>query len=244
MSDALICGFADLGRVVAAVCWQREGDSGGALMLNGTAATAEVDFDFSEEYGSWRVRARTEHGSATAVVGTAGGVLFTNPGPLEEMGAGRADVEFRPGGEGRRLACPAQLSRWSGEPLGESDLLRHVALPLGPDEQLVSLAERPAGACEHDEEAALAWRIPSGEGKPGDGSPDFSEALLSTQYNGQGRPTRIGLELWPRGEDEPGPTRAAGVTIGGAHTERTSAALLDTSCEGRKGIGSYVIWRR
>ncbi len=70
----------------------------------------------------------------------------------------------------------------------------------------------------------------------------FGEALISTEYDAAGRPTRAGLELWPVESDAP-PGRAAGTRMGGVEEERTAAALLDAAVEGFRGIGSYLLWR-
>ena len=72
-------------------------------------------------------------------------------------------------------------------------------------------------------------------------STPFEEAFLSTQYDVQGRPTRVGLELW-RGEDAP-PTRIAASLLGGAETDGTWAGFLRCRADGVEGLGSYLLWR-
>jgi hypothetical protein len=227
MSEALIWGFADLGRAVAGLAWRYGDDSAGVLMVEGEVSAAEVAFERDEElrlaWGDWFASAafkpQTEFGLRSGASGRVG---------LAEVELGR-----------RALVCPAQISRVPGELLDDSELLRHLSAPPGEEGQLICSARRPLGVAEHGDEEVEAIRLGS-EGE----QEEFGEVLLSTQYDGDGSPTRIGLELWPREEGEVGPMRAAGVAIGATHSEHTSAVLLDVSCEGRKGIGSYLIWRR
>src|SRR3989442_521947 len=87
--------------------------------------------------------------------------------------------------------------------------LAGLARERGDPALLVATAWGEPGAEGHGEERIAAWRIDA----EGQGS-RYDEALISTQYDGEGRPTRVGLELWP-GEDGP-PTRVACSLLGGA----------------------------
>jgi hypothetical protein len=236
-SHALTCGFADPGRAVAAACWRRGEESGGLVMAEGAVSPAQVEFE--DKPAAVRLRAYADDASVTAELRVHTLVLPAGPGAYPDPRIGEAEVEFEQRCATRSIVCPAQVTRWSSDPLEGNDLVRHLALPLADDGELICVARRQTGATEHGDEEMGAWRLSAEEETVG----EFEEVLLSTQYDRKGRPTRVGLELWPRG-DELGAMRPAGVAIGAVETERCSLALLDTSSEGYKGIGSYLIWRR
>lgn len=234
--QALVFGLADPGRAVVAACWRLGEEVGGLLWIEGESTAVQIEF---QERGA-DLELSLKSPEASARMTFAPQLALESSAQQAWLGVvGVSEVAFERNGRERTLTCPAQVSRWSGDPLDGADLLRHVWLSLGEGDQLLCAARRPRGTAEHGEEETAAWRA-----RRDHGAGAFEEALLSTQYDGEGRPTRIGLELWPEAEDELGPTRAAGVVIGGSQTEHTSAVLLDISCEGQKGIGSYLIWRR
>ena len=93
----------------------------------------------------------------------------------------------------------------------------------------------------HGEEEAAAWLLERR------GTVTFGEALLSTQYDGAGDPTRAGLELWPEDEDQsagPRATRRAGHRARRSRPRTTcgGAASLPRPT-GAEGLGSYLLWR-
>jgi hypothetical protein len=227
MSDALIWGFADLGRAAAGLAWRKGEESVGVLMIEGETSAAEVAVEGEREL-------RLDCGDRFVVA------AFRPQSESELESGASAQVGVTEVELGRRLlVCPAQISHVPERLLESSELLRHLAVPLGDDGELICTARRPGEVAEHGDERVEAVRF-----GPEQEREEFGEVLLSTQFDGGGRPTRIGLELWPRDEGELGPLRAAGVVIGGAESEHVLAALLETSSEGRTGIGSYLIWRR
>ena len=227
MSDAFIWGFADLGRAAAGLAWRSGDESVGLLMVDGETSPAEVAVEGEREL---RLDCRDRFV-----------VAAFKPQDETELKSGvSAQVGVTEVELGRRLlVCPAQISRLPGRLLEGSELLRHLVVPLGDDGELICTAQRPSEVAEHGGEQVDAVRF-----GPEQEREEFGEVLLSTQFDGGGSPTRIGLELWRRDEGELGPLRAAGVVTGGAEAAHVSAALLDTSSEGRTGIGSYLIWRR
>jgi len=96
------------------------------------------------------------------------------------------------------------------------------------------------GISGHGEERTEGVLRAGGEDSP------FEEALLSTQYNGDGNPTRIGLELWPEDADQTSraaATRVAGSALGGGRIGSTWAGLFRCHTDGTEGLGAYLLWR-
>lgn len=240
-----IGGFADLATKVAGVAWRLDAGAGGLLLADGEVRGAEAEIAEGDEV----VRLRLSDGEASceAELSARPGIASLQApegeppagGPLE-CAPCAATVKLTGAGAGRSLECDGHLSRRpEGSPEGV-ELIRHLALPAGNRSLLVAAAARPAGVSAHGEEDVSAWLIDA-EGLVS----GFAETFLSTQYDAEGRQIRVGLELWPSGEESP-PLRAAGTRLGGTEGSGpgVSAALLSSSVEGAAGIGSYLIWRR
>ena len=74
----------------------------------------------------------------------------------------------------------------------------------------------------------------------------FEEALISTQYDGAGRPTRFGLELWPQEADQSnraGATRVSASLLGASDAGSVWAGVFRCHADGTEGIASYLLWR-
>jgi len=74
------------------------------------------------------------------------------------------------------------------------EVVRMLSVKLDDGRSLGVVAARPRGASGHGEESVRALV----EGAD-DGTPDFEEVLLSTEYDGDGLVLRAGAELYPRG---------------------------------------------
>jgi hypothetical protein len=105
----------------------------------------------------------------------------------------------------------------------EIELIRVLSARLEDGRLLGVVALRPAGAEGHGQEVVAAAMV-NAEGEVG----SFAEALLSVEYDAEGKPRRVGLELYR--EEGSIPLRVAGdvtavedVVDGSA--QRTSAAL-------------------
>ena len=241
---ALVCGFSDLSAGLGGLAWEL-GGRGGLLLSDNSVRKAEVDYSQEGE----EVRLSMSSEGAEVEVTLAPGTEALSPrtpagaeppgGPLE---ARICPATVRSVSWGRTFQCPGHLSRWSVDPLEGAGRFRHLAVGGAEGSLLLLCARGEPGATEHGEEEVAAWLLDR-EG----GSSAFEEALLSTQYrNGEG-PTRVGLELWPQGEDQSvraAAMRAAGTRLGGSEDERVSAVLLRCSTEGAEGLGSYLIVRR
>ena len=74
----------------------------------------------------------------------------------------------------------------------------------------------------------------------------YDEALISTQYDSAGDPTRFGLELWPPDADQTtraAATRVSASLLGGARSSGAWAGLFRCHTDGIEGIGTYLLWR-
>ncbi len=238
-SAALVCGFADPGGAVAGACWRLGGRHGGVLFAGDAVTGAEAEI--SDADGALRLKLSAAEADCEATLAPRpDAVSLEGPdGAPAGLAAAicTAQVEFELAGRRRSLSCDGHLTTWEREPDGEA--LRHLAVPLGADGLVLLVATRPPGAEGHSGEQVSAWRL-----DPEGGASPFAEALLSTQYTGEGRHTRAGLELWPVGNGETHPMRAAGVSVGVAGVGGVAAAILRTSSEGRPGLGEYLIWQR
>jgi hypothetical protein len=249
MSDgepaAIVCGFSDLATGHAGLAWQLGG--GGGLLLSGNEVeVAEVGF-VPEDQGM-RVEMSSNGTEVEAMLAPSAGVVEPKspdgaepPGGALEGAICTATVRSK--GWGRTFQCPGHLSRWAADPLAGPGRFRHLAVEAA-EGSLVLLCSLGAPRAEnHGDEESAAWLL-DGEG----GLSPFEEALLSTQYRDGGAPTRIGLELWPAGEDQSvraAALRAAGTRLGGTDPadKGVTATLLRCSTAGSEGLGGYLIWR-
>ena len=168
-------------------------------------------------------------------------------GPLRLAGELTGEVELtlcqaigamRREGEETEIACLAVSERSGVEPSGEVELRRAIAIAFADGALLGLRAARPVGAAGHGEEEIVVALSDSEEPAP------FSQALLSTEYDEQGRHRRANLELWRDGE---GPLRVAGTIVCGAAVEVgdrwVETAFFRWSLNGRPGLGRYEIVR-
>jgi hypothetical protein len=80
----------------------------------------------------------------------------------------------------------------------------------------------------------------------GGGDVAYDEALISTQYDGAGDPTRFGLELWPPDADQTtraAATRVSSSLLGGARSGGAWGGLFRCHTDGVEGFGAYLLWR-
>ena len=136
-----------------------------------------------------------------------------------------------------------RTNRDQGVELRDLDSLREVCAWFGAGEGLTLLSLRPRGAADHSRDVATAsvfapeaWQA-------------VAEPRLSTTYSVDGAPTRVGLELWLRQDDEHYPRRAAGEVAGPpvdlqAEGLEISVAPLRCHSRGRQGAGVYLLARR
>jgi hypothetical protein len=135
---------------------------------------------------------------------------------------------------------------WSFETRLEDDLMegaaifRHIAVDAGERGTIVCTAVGAEGISGHAEERTQGVLRSGGDEIP------YDEALISTQYDGAGDPTRFGLELWPPDADQTtraAATRVSASLLGGARNGATWAGLFRCHTDGVEGIGTYLLSR-
>ena len=156
--------------------------------------------------------------------------------------------------EGLRLEpAPGVAVRWdlrSGDELpawsldGELEpglaALRLLSARLDDGRVLLLAAARPDGAEGHDAETTAAVIV-----DPEGGVSELEEILLSTEYAEDGRIRRLGLELYPPGEDYPhrGGAEALSAERREAAGRRTDSAEMGMRLDGVAGSARYEIVR-
>jgi hypothetical protein len=127
--------------------------------------------------------------------------------------------------------------RLEGELAPRFSALRVISGATRDGALLVLCAVRPAGAEHHDEELVAAVVVsPEGEAQA------IEEALVSTEYTGDGSIRRLGLELYK--EDDDYPVRGAGdATSSAVADDGRKLAELDLRLDGSAGTGRYEILR-
>jgi hypothetical protein len=249
MSDdepaAIVCGFSDLAAGIGGLAWQL-GVGGGLLLRNNEVQEAEVRFSFEDE--GVRLELRSSDTKVEATLTPSAGVVEPRSPEGEEPPGGPLEAAIcttmvRSKELGRTFQCPGHLGRWASDPIAGAGRFRYLAVEAAEGSLLLLCSRGAPGSENHGDEASAAWLLDAEGGFSG-----FEEALLSTQYRNGGGPTRIGLELWPAGEDQSvraAALRAAGTRVGGTDPAdaRLAAALLHCSTEGTEGLGGYLIWR-
>jgi hypothetical protein len=132
------------------------------------------------------------------------------------------------------------LSTRVAEPPGEG-LRRSVAVVFADGGVLALASGAPAPDAPHDaEETAAILTEPEGQVPIG-------RALLSTEYDAEGRQRRATVELWAGDEQAEPPIRGAGTAIRFATVRigdrRVDTAFFSWSLEGRPGLGRYELIR-
>jgi hypothetical protein len=241
-SRAFVCGFGDVQAGLGGLAWDL-GEPGALLLSKGEVRQAsyalEQDLDITTDTTTVEITADSETIEATLAPQRT---LLDHPdseNPVE-FRAIAAVAQVRPKGGGQAVDCAGQISEWVGDPLGGAAVLRHLAIGGAPDTQVIATTTGSPGAEGHDGERALGWLLTPDSGAP------YDETLISTQYDGDGRPTRIGLELWPEDADQSSraaATRVSGSLLGGFAIGSLWAGFFRCHTDGTEGLGSYLLWR-
>ena len=138
------------------------------------------------------------------------------------------------------LSVSWETEGWSLEGSLEPDwsALRVLTGQLSDGARVLLAAARPSGARAHDEEIVRAVVLrPSGE------TEEIAEILLSTEYAADGSVRRVGMELYPEGEDYPhraaADTREARRAAEGGR--RTEVAEMELRMNGVVGRATHEI---
>lgn len=236
MSDeaagGLVCGFGDLGSGPGGLAWNLGG--GGAILLGDEKASA-ADPEFSTDAAGLKIALPGEHPIEATLAARHEAVSLIDA-PADFPRASRCEVAIRSGGSERTPSSSAHLTSWSEDPLEGAGTFRHLAVDIGEGSLLIASAWGEPGLEGHGDERVSAWLIDADGAVSG-----FEEALLSTQYDGDGHPTRAGLELWPA--DDAPPVRVAASSLGGADVKGAWGGLFRCHSDGTEGLGGYLLWR-
>lgn len=154
------------------------------------------------------------------------------------------------GVEGARLRwapCPAEEANGAAPPSPweleaepdwrRLDSIRLVSALFDDGGALGVAALRPRDARGHGEDVAVT-RLIDAEGEP----TEMSEALLSVEYDADGAPRRLGLELWTDPDTSPLRVAADRADEAGPQGERESVPMR-FRLDGTAGSGLYEILR-
>ncbi len=153
------------------------------------------------------------------------------------------------GGEGARL-------RWAPRPADEAngssppspweleaepdwrrlDSIRLVSALFDDGGALGVVALRPQGARGHDSDVVAA-RLVDAEGE----QVTASEALVSVEYDAEGAPRRLGLELWTDPDSSPLRVAADRATDAGPRGDQSTSMRF--RLDGISGLGLYEVLR-
>jgi hypothetical protein len=126
-----------------------------------------------------------------------------------------------------------------GDSIDGASVFRHIVVEI-EEGMIVCTSIGPEGIAGHAEERTEGILHAGGEQVP------YVEALISTQYDGSGDPTRFGLELWPVDADQTAraaATRVSGSLLGGTRSGGAWGGFFSCHTDGVEGIGTYVFWR-
>jgi len=235
---AFVCGFGDVQAGLGGLAWDL-GEPGALILTKGEVRQATFALERDLETTTVQITADTDTVEATLAPERT---LIEHPAadnPVE-FKATAALAEVRSKGGDQTFECAGQISEWVGEPLEGAATLRHLAIGGPPGSQLIATARGLPGADGHGGERTVGWLLSGDSGVP------YEETLISTQYDRNDEPTRIGLELWPEDADtssRAAATRVSGSLLGGLRAGPVWAGLFRCHTDGAEGLGSYLLWR-
>src|SRR5215208_1601379 len=188
--QSLICGFGDLAAGLGALAWDL--GAPGALLLN-QGQVRPATFAIEEGGDAFVIAITADDASVEATLSPRLAVRRDADGPAGFEGIACV-AEARTKGK-PTVQCTGQISRWGGGPLERATTFRHLAIEGAGGALVVAMARAEPGATGHGDELTAGWLL-------GEEGSTFEETLISTQYEGGGDPTRLGLELWAKDADQ------------------------------------------
>jgi hypothetical protein len=242
MNDAahgpLVYGFGDAEAGLGGLAWD-VGEPGALLLSEGEVRAATFALEEGGDASTLEITAGDATVEATLIPQTAAITLGGGTSRIAlDVIACAAEVRLASGTQTSR--CPGRISRWFSDPLEGVATLRHLAINAGGDSLLVAEARGEPGARGHGDELSEAWLL------QGEDVTRFEDVFISTQYDGDGDPARLGLELWPEEAERTSraaATRVAGSALGGVKTGAAWAGVFRCHTDGSEGSGSYLLWR-
>jgi hypothetical protein len=232
--SSLICGFGDVATGLAGLVWDL-GETGAVLISDGQARTGTFAIEEGGDAVTLQISAGNPPVQATLSPRTA--EIALDGGPTATVCAAEVrTAEDR----GQTVECGGQICRWAANPLDGAANFRQLTIEAGEEALLVITARGGSGASGHGEEEAHGWLI------QGEDVATYEESLISTQYDGGGDPTRLGLELWPPEADQTSraaATRVSGSLLGASRSGAVWAGFFRCHTGESEGIGSYLLSR-
>jgi hypothetical protein len=237
---AIVCGFGDLASGLGGLAWD-VGEPGAFLLSEGEARPASFALEEGGDAATLELTAGEVTLEATLAPHTAE-VPLTDGDGTDPHGLrfSACAAEVSSAGGDQTVHCSGYIARWSSDPLEGAATFRQIAIERGEDSFLIATALGQPGSAGHGEERASAWLL------EGENAIPYDESLISTQYDSSGKPTRLGLELWPVDADQSSraaATRVSGSSLGLGEGGATTAGLFSCHADGTQGFGSYLLWR-
>jgi hypothetical protein len=136
------------------------------------------------------------------------------------------------------LDCLGRRARRTGIDLARYKSIRDVSMWFEPDEGVALTALRPRKAKHHAKDVVAAAVLDATGSKP------VVDARLSTTYDAEGEPSRVGLELWleeENGDQYPRRTAAESAPGGIQVGDELLAVVLRAHSRGHEGMGVYLL---
>lgn len=219
------------------------GGSGAIMLGQHVLAAAPIPTDGLERLADGPLELETERGSLAVSIESQGEPIRIKGSLTGEREARliRVRGELVEGDRTIELDCPGVLHARSDSEPAATSLSRELTIVLSDGGLICAAAARATGTDRHSEEESVA-----AISHPG-GYIEFSQVLLSTEYDGAGRQRRATLELWPE-SDEIAALHGAGNVISGCTAKvdgaRINTALFRWSLDGHTGLGRYEIRSR
>ncbi len=238
--SAIVCGFGDVAGGIGGLAWDF-GEPGAVLLSKDEALPASFAIEEGGDAATLELTAGDMTLEATLAPHTAEVPLVDSDGhDPRGLRFTACAAEVRTAGGSRTSACSGYIARWNANPVEGASTFRQLAIERGGESFLIATAFGRPGSQGHGEELTSGWLLEGERATP------FEEALISTQYDEGGEPTRLGLELWPEDADQTSraaATRVSGSSLGTVSSGATSAGIFSCHANGAEGFGSYVLWR-
>jgi hypothetical protein len=237
---AIVCGFGEVAAGIGGLAWGLP-EPGAVLLSEGEARAASFALEEGGDAATLEITAGELTLEATLAPHTAEVPLADRDGrDPHGLTFSACAAEVRSAGGSQTLRCAGFIARWKADPLEGAATFRHLAIERPGESFLIATAMGRPGSEGHGEEETTGWLL------EGETATAFEETLISTQYDGSGKQTRLGLELWPEDADQSSraaATRVSGGSLGVVESGNATAGLFGCHVDGTEGFGSYLLWR-
>lgn len=238
--SAIVCGFGDVAAGIGGLAWEI-GEPGAILLSKGEALPASFAMEEGGDAATLALTAGDLTLEATLAPHTAEVPLVDRDGhDPHGLRFSACAAEVRSAGGNQTFPCSGYIARWSADPVEGAGTFRQLAIERGDESFLIATALGQPGSEGHGDERTSGWLL------EGENATPFEESLISTQYDDAGKPSRLGVELWPEDADQTSraaATRVSGSSLGVLSTGATTAGLFSCHVDGAEGFGSYLLWR-